>query len=135
MHRVPEYWPRLKAVITKFDGAPWKWGESDCGHFAAACVEAVTGEDVLGTLRGAYRTRLQCAARLLGRGYRTATEAADGLLRAAGAYPIDPRAARVGDLGATAEHVMAVRLPIGFVARLESGKLAVVPVVTAWKIG
>lgn len=135
MHRVPEYWPRLKAVVLRYDGAPWKWGESDCGHFAADCIEAVTGRDVLGTLRGAYSSRLQCAARLLARGYRSPTEAAHGLILAAGGYAIDPRAARVGDIGVTADHVLAVRLPIGFVARLQTGKLAVIPVVKAWKIG
>lgn len=129
-------WPeRLKATIAHFEGKPWAWGESDCAVFAAACVEAITGRNVLGTFRGAYASRLTAAARLRGRGFRTVRAAAEHALIRLGAQEIDPRFAQVGDVGVTADDVLAVRLALGFVARRPDGSFGKANVVAAWAVG
>jgi hypothetical protein len=136
--RVPDWRERLDAVVFRYGQHPFIWGEYDCGHWAADCVEALTGADVLGTLRGCYDSRLGCYARLRHRGFRNATEAADGLLAKVGAARIDPRAAIIGDLAATPCHTMVVRLQGGFMGRGEHGEfrmLGAKDVRVAWSIG
>lgn len=135
MSRVPDWSERLNVTIAHFQGKPWAWGESDCAVFAAACVEAVTGRNVLGTFRGAYGSRLTAAARLRGRGFRCVREAAACALTRIGATEIDPRFAQVGDIGITADDVLAVRLVLGFVARRPDGSFGKAHAVTAWAVG
>lgn len=38
---------RLQKVLNDWETRKFKWGESDCVHFAGACLEAITGEDPL----------------------------------------------------------------------------------------
>lgn len=133
--RVDNWLDRLKITIAHFEGKPWAWGESDCAVFAAACVEAVTGRNVLGTFRGSYTTRLTAAGRLRGRGFKTVREAATVALAGIGATEIDPRFSQVGDIGITRDDVLSVRIASGFVARRPDGKFEPVKAVSAWAVG
>lgn len=132
--RVPDWWPRLKATVQEFEGRPFVWGESDCACFAAACVQAITGRDSLGTFRGAYSSRLTAFARLRYRGFRTVGAAAGAALEAIGAEEIPARFAAVGDIGVTPDDVLAVRMPAGFIARRPDGSFGVAKIERAWAV-
>lgn len=58
-----EDWPqRLGKLIHERASEPFEWGRQDCCLFAADCVEAMTGVDLAGPLRG-YSTALGAASR------------------------------------------------------------------------
>lgn len=86
-------WPaRLQAVVTRAHAQRFAWGEHDCVLWAADCVQAQTGIDLMARYRGAYSTPKQ-AYRLL---------RAEGGLRGAGDYAgprIAPAMAAEGDIG------------------------------------
>jgi hypothetical protein len=132
---VDDWYERLKATVAHFEGKPWAWGRTDCAVFAAASVEAVTGQDVLGAFRGAYSSPLTAAGRLRGHGFKSVREAAAKALMDIGATEIDPRFAQVGDIGVTRDDVLAVRVLIGFVARRPDGSFGKANVVAAWAVG
>lgn len=48
--RHPDWLPRLREQIDAASARPFAWGEHDCCKFAARCVDAMTGSDVLATL-------------------------------------------------------------------------------------
>lgn len=129
MARVKNWWPALQAVVARYDGEPFEWGRTDCAHFAADCVKAVTGRDLLGTIRNNYRSRLTAAARLRGLGFDGADEMIEAVF-ARQSWPQGvPECSQVGDVGVTADGVLCVRFPKGFIARAEGGEfLIVVPV-------
>jgi len=62
--RRPDWMVRLDALVCAFRERPFAWGDHDCCTVAAAVVEACTGADVMGDLRGRYSTALG-AARLI----------------------------------------------------------------------
>lgn len=64
MEKVMGWEIALADTMTERLKIPHKWGEHDCVTFAADCVQAMTGEDVLGDLRGSYDSPLS-AARVL----------------------------------------------------------------------
>lgn len=125
---------RFRETLEAWEHKPFQWGETDCAHFAAAVVLALTGRDFLGTWRGAYTSRLTAAARLRGRGHRTLATALGEALAAIGAQEIDPRAAAVGDVGVTADDISCVRCPAGWLARREDGSFGVAEAVKAWAV-
>ena len=48
-------WPRhLVREIEAANERPFVWGEHDCCMFAANCVKAITGEDLMPEFRGEY---------------------------------------------------------------------------------
>lgn len=50
-----EAWPeRMAEAIAAAEEKPFEWGAHDCAVFTASVVEAMTGEDPMGDLRGAY---------------------------------------------------------------------------------
>jgi hypothetical protein len=52
-----EDWPgRLLAVIDAAQVREFVWGEWDCGQFVGACVEAMTGNNPVTSLRATYTT-------------------------------------------------------------------------------
>lgn len=55
---------RLSRLVSSIKDAPGVWGESDCLLTAAACIEAVTGQDIMAPWRGRYKTEAG-AARLM----------------------------------------------------------------------
>lgn len=59
--RVKDWDRRLAAVTSKHITTPGVWGESDCLLKVADAVEAVTGEDLAASIRGAYSTEAGAA--------------------------------------------------------------------------
>ena len=50
-------WERsLFAVVGVLSTQPFEWGKNDCVTFAADCVEAQTGVDMIADFRNKYRT-------------------------------------------------------------------------------
>lgn len=64
--RLPDWPARLGALVAARLPEPFAWGPNDCAAFAADCVQAMTGADVLAPLRGPRATELQ-ARKLLRR--------------------------------------------------------------------
>lgn len=134
LQRVSDWRSRLVAVVHEWENRPFVWGETDCACFAAECVRAVTGADPLGTLRGNYNSRLSAFARLRFRGHSSISEATHAALSGLGCTEIPPRFAMVGDIAATPDDILAVRMPIGFIARARGGGYATVKAERAWRI-
>lgn len=91
--RLPDWPQRLAAVMTAAAGRPFEWGAHDCGLFAGACVQAVTGRDPRGPFAGRYTTARQ-AQRLI--------QAHGGLAALAGRTfgpEVPPALAQPGDVG------------------------------------
>lgn len=63
-HRLPDWQPRLAALVAARLRAPFAWGVFDCCLFAADAVQAITGHDPAADLRGAYTTQGEAAAAL-----------------------------------------------------------------------
>lgn len=98
MTRLPDWRARLAAYVAPLWRTPFQPGQLDCGLFAAGAVEAVTGVDLAGELRGAYAT-VEDGMRLLAArdGVRDPVE------KARQRFPRIPVAqAQVGDLVALA---------------------------------
>lgn len=60
--RVPGWERRLAELELAARGRSFAWGMHDCCTWAAECVHAVTGQDVLADLRGRWRTEPEAAA-------------------------------------------------------------------------
>lgn len=88
-----EDWPeRLNRVIEQARGRRFAWGAHDCVTFAADCVRAMTDDDPLELLRGAYEGAAGAARLLAGMG---------GMQAAVGTrlgQPVPPARARRGDV-------------------------------------
>lgn len=95
MTRHPDWQRRLDAVIQAATERPFSWGRHDCITFAAECVEAVTGVDLLQPVRGTWHSQLQALRMLSKLGGIPAV-----LTRHLGAE-VPPLMARPGDVGIT----------------------------------
>lgn len=104
---------RLDAVIAAGRVAPFNYGTHDCLRFPAACIEAVTGEDLFAPFAGRYETELE-AANLVPR----IEPFLEGLAAAHGWETIQARQARKGDLA-------AVRLGKAFLCAVVYGSLII----------
>lgn len=135
LKRCDNWYPRIVAIQSNYYMRPFRWGETDCAHFAADCVEAMTFDDLLKLFRGRYHSRLTAFSRLHFRGYRSVTEALAATMAASHCPEIPPALSRYGDVGVTADHVIAVRFPKGFIARVEQGHFAIARVERAWSVG
>ncbi|MBP1806456.1 DUF6950 family protein [Rubellimicrobium aerolatum] len=101
--RRPDWQARLVAVLAAARGRPFAWGTWDCALFTAACVEAMTGEDLSAPFRGRYRTRAG--------GLRVARAAglADHVAVFAARLPeVAPGLARPGDVVVMAEDALGI---------------------------
>jgi len=68
-----EDWPeRLHALVEQRLQVPFRWGSNDCVMFAADAVQALTGVDLAGRLRGQYDD--EPSARKIGLAYAGADE-------------------------------------------------------------
>ena len=65
MNRLEHWRVHFDAFLTERARQPFAWGRNDCAIFAADAVQAVTGVDLAGRLRGATTARQ--AVRLLRR--------------------------------------------------------------------
>lgn len=94
MARLPDWDARLFATLDRHADVVFALGRDDCLTFAAACVEAVTGEQPAAGEIGRYRTALGVRRRLKARGFGSIAEAL------AATFPeIGPAFAGRGDLG------------------------------------
>lgn len=135
--RKPTWQRDMLAAMTSWDGKPFVWGDADCGCAMAAVVEAMTGVDPISEWRGHYGTDRRATFRYFRTlGFSGWGDAVHHAFKRHGWTKIDPRAARVGDVGITHDYAFAIRMPRGFVARTEDGRWTVAPrVPTAWGIG
>lgn len=69
MERVHEWDRRLAEVTSRHLQTPSSWGESDCLLKVADAIEAVTGIDLAGSIRGKYKTEAGAAKLLRKRGH------------------------------------------------------------------
>lgn len=91
MRRLEDWPERLASVVEARLCEPFAWGTNDCCMFAADCVEAMTGVDLLTKLRGTYDDEFGAARAL--EAYGGIANACDVLLER-----IDPATAKRGDL-------------------------------------
>lgn len=62
--RFSDWEDRLRTYLDRVEEEPFQWGTHDCALFAADCVKAMTGADVVADFRGKYDTRLGAAEAL-----------------------------------------------------------------------
>lgn len=65
--RLPDWPARLGAVVQQRLDQPFAWGTNDCASFAADCVLAVRGVDLLAELRGPRTTPSEARRQLQAR--------------------------------------------------------------------
>lgn len=99
MTRLDDWEVRLNDFIEAHQGVEFEWGKTDCGMFAMACVEAVTGERI----GPAYKSQAG-AGRALNRNGGSIEALVDKLLPAREA----PAFAQRGDIILTDEDNLAV---------------------------
>lgn len=63
--RLPDWQPRLAALVSQRLRQPLQWGAHDCTMWAADAVLAVTGVDMAAAVRGTYSTEAEAELRLL----------------------------------------------------------------------
>lgn len=95
MARHPDWQLRLMQVLAEAARRPFQPGQHDCALFTAACVQAMTGQDIAAGWRGRYRTLRGGRIVLRRAGY------ADHVALAAAHFPEIPVArANPGDIAA-----------------------------------
>lgn len=99
--RLPDWENRLSATIVQWRRRKFRW-DRDCARFAAACAIAVTGEDPLTDLRGAYRSKTAAMKILAGKSM--AEHLDERFLRGA------PSLARRGDIALMDDNCLGVVL-------------------------
>jgi hypothetical protein len=98
MLRKPDWQSALAGYLDRCALAPFGYGVLDCGLFAAGAIEAMTGVDVAGDLRGRYSNRREALAALLSVcGARTMEGAVAMLAARYGTPAIAPAYAQRGD--------------------------------------
>lgn len=89
-------WPTMLAIyFAAHEATQFGWGSWDCVHAATGAVEAMTGTDLLGDLRGAYSSREEASIILGGHGLE---DRVVDVLGAAGLTEIPLKSAQRGDL-------------------------------------
>lgn len=85
-NRLPDWRERLNGTFISWADEKFVWGSTDCFCFAAACIEAVTGENPMLGFIGSYESKKQAYRSLLkgiegsdGRVYRA--EGIEGYIR------------------------------------------------------
>lgn len=146
MARLPDWEPRLCALLDEVRDRPFAWATWDCAEFALAVVRALTGKDAGAAWahRGRYSTALG-AQRILARdGHADVTELFDRLI----GPRVAPLRARRGDLVTNGESMgvmwsaggpqpLFLGVPGTMIDDYESG-LVSVPVTAltgGWRIG
>lgn len=134
--RCSDWETRFRTAIEEADRVPFAWGQADCATAMADVVLAITGVDPLSGVRGRYHSEKAALRLMLTYRWPNWTGAVAGQFAVFGWPEIDPRAARVGDVGYTRADAFCVRLPHGFAARANSFGWQYVPDVDiAWAVG
>lgn len=93
MIRHPNWEERLAEVVQAWEGRAYQLGTADCGLFAAACLEAVTGERLWPKL-GAYKSEAGLVRALARAGFDSLDAACSSVL----GEPLPPLMAHRGDV-------------------------------------
>lgn len=89
-----EHWPQaLSAACEAARDKPHVWGEHDCATFAADCILAITGQDVMGVFRDRYTSPLGAARVIKNEGYSSLED-----MVASFNETCDPQQCRRGDV-------------------------------------
>lgn len=137
MNRLPGWRSALFAAIEARRGQPYESGAHDCALFAADCVKAITGVDLVADYRGRYANAAQGLALLAARGFADQVELVAALLP-----EVKRSRAQVGDVAIVEDE--AGHPCFGVVAGSEimvlkpSGEIGAVPfgrAVRAFKVG
>jgi hypothetical protein len=91
--RLPDWQPRLVALVNERRLVPYAYGENDCWHFARAGIEAMTGTLLFPEMTP-YRGWVGAAKMLIANGWETVEDGVTALL----GPPIDPNESRPGDV-------------------------------------
>ena len=127
-------WPeRLDALLRSRAAVPFEWGRNDCCTFVADAIEAMTGRDVMESVRG-YSTALQAQRLAHERGGLQA--AVCGLL----GDPVSPALVTVGDVLLLRHEDMELLALCNGACAIGPGPsglvtLAAPEVVAAWRVG
>lgn len=134
MDRLKGWEQRLYAATVEAMGKRHEWGRHDCVTFAADCVLAMTGEDLMEGLRGTYDGPVGAAAVLRGLGVESV-----GDLAALYLTEVAPSMARRGDivLAAQPHEFLAVCVGRTAVGPSEAGMIHVpmAQAVRAFRVG
>jgi len=135
MQRLDDWEKRLIALANEWRTRPYVYGISDCGCFAQAAIEAVTGVALLSDVERP-RGWLSAAKFMIAHGWDSVEDMATELLGA----PVEPSLSGPGDIVSFSEggeSHLAVR--VGSVALSPSGKGLIVVAAgswrRAWKVG
>lgn len=94
--RVADWPERLAVVIADWRSRPFRWGQSDCVHFAAVVLTSVRGQNWQALDFGHYTSRRSAQAELRKLGFSTLPDAVSALI---GPARCDPHAVPLrGDL-------------------------------------
>ena len=70
-----EHWPQaLSHMSLEARHTPHEWGTHDCALFAANCVEAITGDDLMHDIRGRYSSPVGAARVIKNEGFDSLEE-------------------------------------------------------------
>jgi len=105
----------LHKTIEQLRDKPFDWGTHDCAHFAAACIESMTGEDLMQQWHGRYNSKKEAAFMLKQNRFIKTLE---GAVKQQLGQPMLPMFAQVGDL-------LLVRVVTGKALAICTGKTAV----------
>ncbi len=76
-----EDWPTALSVETNaLSDRPHEWGVNDCAIFAADAIRAMTGTDLMKSIRGRYKTAIGAARVIKNDGFDGLAEYVDSLL-------------------------------------------------------
>jgi hypothetical protein len=90
--RLRDWQSRLDRCLHERRTIAFAWGSNDCALFAAACVEAETGQDLAADLRG-YASETAALRIIAEHG------GLEAIVTARLGKPVSPMLARVGDVG------------------------------------
>jgi hypothetical protein len=96
--RKPDWQSCLSSYVLECAAKPFRYGELDCGLFVAGAIEAMTGVDVAGDLRGVYATRKEAFGTIRRLAGRASMEAiAECIAARCGAQEVPVAFAQRGD--------------------------------------
>lgn len=125
----------LAAFLREGAARPFAWGACDCCTFACAWIERRRGVDPSAPWRGRYRS-VRGALRQMRRGGGDLLAVVTKAMRSAGLNETsDPQPGDVGVVRTPAGLALAIRTPLGWAGKAESGVVtAPYPCLLAWSV-